>query len=506
MGKRILVIDEDKKSVSLFGKALEPRGIDVYAIDTPDKGIEKAIEIEPDLLFIDLIFKESNGLKVSKLIHAVEKLKKVPIVMLISHRSDLDPKYTATIGVVGTLVRPFTTDDIVATTMAIIGEEPAAPDVAEIEAEPLTEEELEAFSMQDSQAAAGFTADDRDFVTEADKLIDQTILKHDRAKTEDRHAEPDVIHLKRPTPPREEPQEKKDFQSDEEIKMDDRNLFDDDDEEEEEKKSRPLKKSFDEERDDDEMHEQLSQASHQDMEEYDDDVTEDEKPDKKKKIIMAAAAVLIIAGLGVGAYQIKQTFFKEIGKPPVAPAPAAPAVKEVVTESLPSSGQVKPAETTVPAPSALPPAAPAPQTEARALPPAAPVAPAVEKPKAVPPVKETAKPKTEAAPKPAEKKEARTTAQETKKETAAKAGAGFKFSVQAGYFESEKNAESLAARLKQKGYEAFSLKAEVSQKGAGKTKTVYRVLIGKFDSSQMASIQAKTLREKEGLKVVIYRN
>ncbi|TAN40832.1 MAG: response regulator [Nitrospirae bacterium] len=492
MGKRILVIDEDKKTVSLFGKALEPRGIDVYAIDTPDKGIEKAIEIEPDLIFIDLIFKESNGLKVSKLIHAVEKLKKVPIVMLISHRSDLDPKYTATIGVVGTLVRPFTTDDIVATTMAIIGEEPGSADSAEIEAEPLTDEELEAFSMQDSQAAAGFTADDRDFVTEADKLIDQSILKHDRAKAEDRHAEPDVIHLKRPASPREELQEKKDLQSDEEIKMDDRNLFDDD--EEEKKKDKPLKRSFDEERDDDEMHEQLSQASHEDMEEYEDDVTEEEKPGKKKKIMMVAAAVLIIAGLGVGAYQLKQTFFKETGKPAVAPAPSAPAVKEVVTESLPSSGQVKPAETAAPAPT---PAVPAPQKEAKAVPPAAPVAPAAEKPKAAPPVKETARPKTEAAPKPAEKKEAKT--KEAKKETAAMTGGAFKFSVQAGFFESEKNAESLVSSLKQKGYDAFSMKAEAGKKGV-------RVLIGKFDSSKMAAVQAKTLKEKEGLKVVIYHN
>jgi PleD family two-component response regulator len=65
MGKKILVIHEDEKNVGLFGKAMEPKGFDVYAIGTPDKGIEKAIEIEPDLIFVDLIFQDSNGLKVS---------------------------------------------------------------------------------------------------------------------------------------------------------------------------------------------------------------------------------------------------------------------------------------------------------------------------------------------------------------------------------------------------------------------------------------------------------
>ena len=105
--KRVLVIDDDQDVRSLFVETLEPKGFDVVTSADPDVGVEGARETEPDLIFISLLFPHSNGLKVSKAIHADESLQRVPIVMLITYQGELDPKYTTTIGVVDVLVKPL---------------------------------------------------------------------------------------------------------------------------------------------------------------------------------------------------------------------------------------------------------------------------------------------------------------------------------------------------------------------------------------------------------------
>jgi L,D-transpeptidase ErfK/SrfK len=69
--------------------------------------------------------------------------------------------------------------------------------------------------------------------------------------------------------------------------------------------------------------------------------------------------------------------------------------------------------------------------------------------------------------------------------------------LQIGVFAEEKNALSLAEKLKQKGYKASVLKD-------GK-KPLHRVLIGRFDTSKKASEEARLILQKDGIKSVIYR-
>lgn len=120
---KILIVDEEKGIRDLFARTLEPAGYDVVAVADPDEGAERAKQIEPDIVYLGLLFPESNGLKVSKSIHSVERLKELPIVVTISYQGELDPKYTRTIGIVDVLVRPLKPADILAMTARLMGEE-----------------------------------------------------------------------------------------------------------------------------------------------------------------------------------------------------------------------------------------------------------------------------------------------------------------------------------------------------------------------------------------------
>jgi len=527
MGKyRVLVIDEDKNSIDLFGRALKPEGVDVFVIGTPDKGIEKAIEIEPNLIFVNLIFQDSNGLKVSRLIHKIDKLRNVPIIMMIVKRSDLDPKYTSTIGVVDVLIKPLQMEDIHEKTMSVLwsgysaGAGPGVPGGL-----PETEG-LEGFE-EDEPSLAGIPGgtetaeyfrepvEEQDFVREADLLIDQAIIGPGSGKkatgSGDRKVKDTVIHIRKPDQQKDSKKEIPEVIIDEEIKMEKRNLFDED----EDRKEDAIKRSFDDEFDELVKDEPLKQAAPVDdeSEEYED--AEEEKPDIKKKVLMAVGGLVVIAGLGFGGYQLSKMYFKggEVAVKPPQP--------EVVKESLPPAGEVKPEQPPAtaqssdtkakppvaevakkePAPAAAP-AQPAAQKEPE-KPAAAQTKPAAKpeaKPAPVEPVKQKPEPPTKAAAVKEAKPAAKETAKAAKQEKTAPEKMTSKFAVQAGYFGTAKNAETLVESLKKKGYEPYIVKGEA----AGKS--FHRVLVGKFDSNKKAAEFAKSMKQKDNLSVVVYRN
>lgn len=73
--------------------------------------------------------------------------------------------------------------------------------------------------------------------------------------------------------------------------------------------------------------------------------------------------------------------------------------------------------------------------------------------------------------------------------------------VQIGAFKNKQNAESLANKYKQLGYEAFTLESSIEKKGI-----MYRVLIGNFKNKKEASQLADKIRTKENINAVIFRD
>jgi cell division protein FtsN len=103
-------------------------------------------------VFIKLLLPGTNGLKVSKAIHSAGTLKNVPLVVIVSEQGELDPRYTTTIGIVDILVKPFRSSEVIAKTIALLGEE-AVTDIGDAPGpEHAVEEEI--FVIDDDEAGA----------------------------------------------------------------------------------------------------------------------------------------------------------------------------------------------------------------------------------------------------------------------------------------------------------------------------------------------------------------
>lgn len=62
--ERILVIDDDKQIRDLFKRKLESLGYEVALEDDGEPGLERFIQINPDLVLLDLIMPGKEGIEV----------------------------------------------------------------------------------------------------------------------------------------------------------------------------------------------------------------------------------------------------------------------------------------------------------------------------------------------------------------------------------------------------------------------------------------------------------
>ena len=104
----ILVIDDDPLVVRVVEAILVKHGYRVRSASSPHWGLALALRDIPDLILLDFMLPERDGLSVLEDLRAMPDLQTVPVVMLTAH-SGKDLVYRARLsGVTDFLVKPFT--------------------------------------------------------------------------------------------------------------------------------------------------------------------------------------------------------------------------------------------------------------------------------------------------------------------------------------------------------------------------------------------------------------
>ncbi|SMO37713.1 response regulator transcription factor [Fodinibius sediminis] len=85
--KTILVVDDEQDLLDLIEYNLNKEGFDVLKAEDGVQGIEMAREHHPDLMLLDIMMPQMDGLEVVERIRKDEKLKRIPIIFLTA-RSD----------------------------------------------------------------------------------------------------------------------------------------------------------------------------------------------------------------------------------------------------------------------------------------------------------------------------------------------------------------------------------------------------------------------------------
>ena len=90
---KILVVDDEKMTVSIVSGVLKKHGYEVYTAYNGVTGLEKAKEVIPDLIILDIMMPLMDGYEVSYRLKNSSATSQIPILMLTA-KGGVDDKNT----------------------------------------------------------------------------------------------------------------------------------------------------------------------------------------------------------------------------------------------------------------------------------------------------------------------------------------------------------------------------------------------------------------------------
>ncbi len=169
MGKRILVVDDEKSIVDILRLNLQKEGYTVSEAYDGAEAVEKALsgnsEERPDLILLDVMLPEMNGFDVCK---KIRESSTVPIVMITARDDEVDKVLGLEIGADDYVTKPFGMRELLARVKA---------NMRRVEIEPIKEDNNDIIEV------GCFKLDcNRYELYKGDKLIDLTVREFELIK------------------------------------------------------------------------------------------------------------------------------------------------------------------------------------------------------------------------------------------------------------------------------------------------------------------------------------
>jgi len=105
--KKILLVEDDSDLFALLKYNLEKEGFALIGIQTGKGAIELARREKPDLILLDIMLPDCDGLEICKAIRASAELAHVPIIFLTARASEADRIVGLELGANDYIVKPF---------------------------------------------------------------------------------------------------------------------------------------------------------------------------------------------------------------------------------------------------------------------------------------------------------------------------------------------------------------------------------------------------------------
>ena len=90
MKSKILVVDDEPDAVELIEFNLKANGYEVATAADGEEALQKARAILPNLIILDLMLPEVDGMEVCKILRRDQRTSGIPIIMLTAKAAEID--------------------------------------------------------------------------------------------------------------------------------------------------------------------------------------------------------------------------------------------------------------------------------------------------------------------------------------------------------------------------------------------------------------------------------
>ena len=113
MKPKILVVDDEADALELISYNLKSAGFEVVTADDGEKALKKARAEQPNLILLDLMLPEVDGLEVCKVLRREPATAATPIIMLTARASEVDRVVGLELGADDYVTKPFSPRELV---------------------------------------------------------------------------------------------------------------------------------------------------------------------------------------------------------------------------------------------------------------------------------------------------------------------------------------------------------------------------------------------------------
>jgi two-component system phosphate regulon response regulator PhoB len=118
--KKILVVDDEADVSTLVAYHLKAKGFQVEVVNDPNSSIGTARSFLPDLVILDVMMPDLNGIQICRMLRADPKLKKVPVIFLTAKAEENDRVQGLETGADDYICKPFSNKELVLRVQTIL--------------------------------------------------------------------------------------------------------------------------------------------------------------------------------------------------------------------------------------------------------------------------------------------------------------------------------------------------------------------------------------------------
>jgi two-component system phosphate regulon response regulator PhoB len=113
ISKKILIVDDEADVTELVSYHLKAKGYQVQTTNNPNTSLGVARTFLPDLVILDVMMPDLNGIQICRLLRADPQLKNVPVIFLTAKAEESDRIQGLETGADDYICKPFSTKELV---------------------------------------------------------------------------------------------------------------------------------------------------------------------------------------------------------------------------------------------------------------------------------------------------------------------------------------------------------------------------------------------------------
>jgi DNA-binding response OmpR family regulator len=118
---KILVVDDEVYILQILEFSLGAEGFDVITANNGELAVEKATQMQPDLIVLDIMMPVLDGYETCRRLKRQAETKNIPVILLTAKGREADKRLGFEVGAADYIVKPFSPSRLISRIEEIIG-------------------------------------------------------------------------------------------------------------------------------------------------------------------------------------------------------------------------------------------------------------------------------------------------------------------------------------------------------------------------------------------------